>query len=126
MTEDDGGAEETAWHEIRRRIAGEAAETPGNLRKFLAPRESEDDEERETDSGEETEEERWQETVAAIDLSLGGERVLVKCVGRSVIVPLIAAIFPRRNDAVTLTQHDFHYWAKKGGKYVLPPFFLVS
>ena len=63
MTEDEGGAEETAWHEIRRRIAGAAAETPGNLRRLLAPRESE------ADSGEETEE-RWQKMVAAIELGL--------------------------------------------------------
>lgn len=69
MTEDEGGADETAWHEIRRRIAGAATETLGNLRMFLAARECEDDDESESDSGEETEE-RWQEMDAAIDRGL--------------------------------------------------------
>lgn len=68
LTEDEGGAEETAWHEIRRRIAGAATETLENLRTFLAPHECEDDDLSETDSDEETE--RWQEMDAAMDWGL--------------------------------------------------------
>lgn len=66
LTEEVGGAEVKAWHEIRRRIAGVASETLWNLRGCLAPRECEDDDESETDSGDETGE-RWQEMDTAID-----------------------------------------------------------
>lgn len=72
-TAEDEVWEATVWQETRRRVAERGADTAGERRKAKADREMEEDEERETDSGEVTAE-KWHEeiAVAAIDFRLRG------------------------------------------------------